>query len=150
MAAKYRDLITTVKLLEQKQRMDAAEGDDADVISYHYENHLLAVNLFHMRGGKMLDRREFFWEELSETAGGAGFQVGEFFSPAATALPGSAVHSAHHLVPVEFEDRTTLEEVLSEGQKRHVQIHVPQRGEKRSLIDLVGRTRSSPTSSASG
>jgi excinuclease ABC subunit C len=42
-------------------------------------------------------------------------------------------------VPVEFEDCGTLEEVLSEGQKRKVQIHVPQRGEKRSLVDLVGQ-----------
>ena len=42
-------------------------------------------------------------------------------------------------VPVDFEDRATLEEMLSEGQKRKVQIHVPQRGEKRSLVDLVGQ-----------
>ena len=42
-------------------------------------------------------------------------------------------------VPVDFEDRSTLEEVLSEGHKRRVQIHVPQRGDKRSLIDLVGQ-----------
>jgi excinuclease ABC subunit C len=42
-------------------------------------------------------------------------------------------------VPVDFEDRPTLEEMLSEGQKRRVQIHVPQRGEKRSLVDLVGQ-----------
>jgi excinuclease ABC subunit C len=42
-------------------------------------------------------------------------------------------------VPVDFEDRATLEEMLSEGQKRRVQIHVPQRGDKRSLVDLVGQ-----------
>src|SRR5580704_14510067 len=66
LAAKYRDLISTVTLLEQKQRMHAVEGDDADVFGYHYENHMLAVNLFHMRGGKIMDRREFFWEELPE------------------------------------------------------------------------------------
>ena len=46
--------------------MAAAEGDDADVFGYHYENGMLAVNLFHMRGGKMVDRREFFWEDLPE------------------------------------------------------------------------------------
>src|SRR5262249_6014035 len=42
---------------------------DMDVFGYHYENDMLAVNVFHMRGGKILDRREFFWEELPETAG---------------------------------------------------------------------------------
>ena len=44
--------------------MAAAEGDDADVFGYHFENGMLAVNLFHMRGGKIVDRREFFWEKL--------------------------------------------------------------------------------------
>src|SRR5690349_23505523 len=66
-AAKYRDLISTVEQLQEKQRIAAAEGDDADVFGYHYENGLLAVNLFHMRGGRVLDRREFFWEDLPTT-----------------------------------------------------------------------------------
>ena len=67
-AAKYRDLISTVDQLQEKQRIAAVEGDDADVFGYHYENGMLAVNLFHMRGGRVLDRREFFWEELPELA----------------------------------------------------------------------------------
>ena len=67
-AASYRDLISTVEQLQEKQRIAAAEGDDADVFGYHYENQMLAVNLFHMRGGKVLDRREFFWEDLPEFA----------------------------------------------------------------------------------
>ena len=49
--------------------MRGVEGDDADVFGYHYEGGMLAVNLFHMRGGKVLDRREFFWEELPEFEG---------------------------------------------------------------------------------
>src|SRR5438874_5303018 len=67
-AAKYRDLISTVEQLQEKQRIAAAEGDDADVFGYHYENAMLAVNLFHVRGGRVLDRREFFWEDLPELA----------------------------------------------------------------------------------
>src|SRR5215813_124731 len=67
-AARYRDLISTVEQLQEKQRIAAAEGDDADVFGYHYENGMLAVNLFHMRAGKMVDRREFFWEDLPEFA----------------------------------------------------------------------------------
>jgi len=65
-AAKYRDLISTVEQLQEKQRMASVEGDDADVFGYHYENAMLAVNLFHMRGGRVVDRREFFWEDLPE------------------------------------------------------------------------------------
>ena len=65
-AARYRDLISTVEQLQEKQRIATVEGDDADVFGFHYENQMLAVNLFHMRGGKVLDRREFFWEDLPE------------------------------------------------------------------------------------
>jgi len=170
LAAKYRDLISTVDLLEQKQRIAAVAGDDADVFGYHYENEMLAVNLFHMRGGKIVDKREFFWEDLppqhvqkpdlsgdvesGEVIG--GFEPGEFFSSLLKQLYLDQQYVPHTIyVPVDFEDRPTLEEMLSsaptganpalaggpgsEGQKRHVQIHVPQRGEKRSLVDLVGQ-----------
>ena len=140
LAAKYRDLISTVHLLEQKQRIAAVDGDDADVFGYHYENEMLAVNLFHMRGGKIVDKREFFWEDLSEIAGEIGWQPGEFFSSLLKQVYLDQQYVPHAIyVPVDFEDRPTLEEVLSEGQKRRVQIHIPQRGEKRSLVDLVGQ-----------
>jgi excinuclease ABC subunit C len=96
-AAKYRDLISTVEQLQEKQRMAGVEGDDADVFGYHCENNMLAVNLFHMRGGRVLDRREFFWEELPdfETVAEAGMdQMGTapdistgHLGPAATARP---------------------------------------------------------------
>ena len=66
LAAKYRDLLITVSQLQEKQRIATSEGDDVDVFGYHYENGMLAVNLFHLRGGKIVDRREFFWEELPE------------------------------------------------------------------------------------
>ena len=67
-AASYRDLISTVEELEEKQRMAAAEGDDVDIFGYHFENGMLAVNLFHLRNGQIVDRREFFWEDLPEIA----------------------------------------------------------------------------------
>ncbi len=139
LAAKYRDLISTVELLEQKQRIAAVEGDDADVFGYHFENEMLAVNLFHMRGGKIVDKREFFWEDLNEMVGDT-FDPGEFFSSLLKQVYLDQQYVPHTIyVPVDFEDRSTLEEMLSEGQKRRVQIYVPQRGEKRSLVDLVGQ-----------
>ena len=66
LAARYRDLLITMSQVQERQRMATADGDDADVYGYHHENGMLAVNLFHMRGGKIVDRREFFWEELPE------------------------------------------------------------------------------------
>jgi len=139
MAAKYRDLIVTVEQLNEKQRMAAAEGDDIDVISYHCENHLMAVNLFHMRGGKVLDRREFFWEDLGELETAVGFDVGEFFSALLKQLYLDAPYIPRAIyIPVEFEDREALEDLLSERRGSRVHIDVPQKGDKRSLIDLVG------------
>ena len=164
-AAKYRDLISTVEQLQEKQRIAAVEGDDADVFGYHYENDMLAVNLFHMRGGRVLDRREFFWEDLPEFTddrvgadalvrpAGQGsavgsttsFHPGEFFSALLKQLYiGQPYVPRNIYVPVDFEDRETLEEVLSEqiaaegGRATRVHIVVPQRGDKRSLLDLAG------------
>ncbi|HSM86662.1 MAG TPA: excinuclease ABC subunit UvrC [Candidatus Limnocylindrales bacterium] len=165
-AARYRDLISTVEQLQEKQRMAAAEGDDMDVFGYHFENQMLAVNVFHMRGGKILDRREFFWEDLPVTPvmpapGPSG--PGETAAPVpqtAQARPGA--HAAFHpgeffsalikqvyidqqyvprdiIVPVDFEDRAELEELLEEKRGSRVEVLVPQRGEKRSLIDLAAQ-----------
>jgi excinuclease ABC subunit C len=93
-----------------------------------------------MRGGKIVDKREFFWEDLSSMVGTAGFEPGEFFSALLKQVYLDQQYVPHTIyVAVDFEDRVTLEEVLSEGQKRRVQIHVPLRGDKRSLIDLVGQ-----------
>ena len=66
LAARYRDLISTVHQLEEKQRIATADSDDADVFGYHYEGGCVAANLFHIRNGKIVDRREFFWEDLPE------------------------------------------------------------------------------------
>jgi excinuclease ABC subunit C len=164
-AAKYRDLISTVEQLQEKQRIAAVEGDDADVFGYHYENDMLAVNLFHMRGGRVLDRREFFWEELPEISAehvGTGvptrpveqssaaaielaFHPGEFFSALLKQLYiGQPYVPRNIYVPIEFEDREMLEELLSDqiagGGSRATRVHilVPQRGDKRALLDLAG------------
>ena len=140
LAAKYRDLISTVELQESKQRIHEVDGDDADVFGYHYENEMLAVNLFHMRGGKIMDKREFFWEDMNEVVGERGFHPGEFFAALLKQVYLDQQYVPHNIyVPVDFEERSTLEEVLSEVRERKVQIYVPQRGEKRSLVDLVGQ-----------
>ena len=143
-AARYRDMLSTVAQLQEKQRMAAAEGDDQDVFGYHFENDMLAVNVFHMRGGKILDRREFFWEELPEQAAqdglGQAFHPGDFFSALMKQVYIDQQYVPRDILsPVEFEDRTELEELLAEKRGSKVEILVPQRGEKRSLIDLAAQ-----------
>ncbi|HEU5233130.1 MAG TPA: excinuclease ABC subunit UvrC [Terriglobales bacterium] len=155
-AAKYRDLISTVEDLMERQRIAAAEGDDTDVYGFHYENQMLAVNLFHMRGGRILDRRELFWEDLPEfelmplgredensiasQQPVTEFDPGHFFAALLKQVYIDQQYVPRNiLVPVDFDERSALEELLSEKRGAKVEILVPQRGEKRSLIDLAAK-----------
>ena len=177
LAARYRDLISTVHQLEEKQRIATTDSDDADVFGYHYESGCLAANLFHIRSGKIVDRREFFWEDLPEflstaaveealadgedpivsdlvegdlLAGAAGgslevqappvFEPGQFFSALLKQLYIDQQYVPRTiLVPVDFEDRESLASMLAERTGHRVELAAPQRGDKRSLIDLAGQ-----------
>ncbi len=170
LAARYRDLLITMSQVQERQRMATADGDDADVYGYHHENGMLAVNLFHMRGGKIVDRREFFWEELPEyppelnvseqpvqeneaapepetdaptpesQSYGASFSASFFFSALLKQLYIDQQYVPRTVyIPVDFADRESLAALLSERAQHKVELAVPRRGEKRSLVDLAGQ-----------
>lgn len=126
------ELLRTVEELGEKQKMAAAEGDDTDILAYYAEPPLIAVNLFHLRNGHIVDRREFFWEDQAE------FDPPEFFSSLIKQiyLNDPYVPAFIH-VPVDFEDREVFEELLSEKRGRKVEIHTPQRGQKKAMLALV-------------
>jgi excinuclease ABC subunit C len=131
-AAAYRDLLRTLEDIEERQRIAAAQGDDTDVLAYYAEAPLVAANLFHLRGGRVVDRREFFWEDLDE------FDANEFVPSLLKQLYLDAAYlpKAIH-VPMEFEDRELLEETLTDRAGHKVEIFTPQRGSKRAFLDLV-------------
>jgi len=136
-AASLRDLLATVEEIEQRQKMAAAKGDDVDIFGCYAEPPLVALNLFHLRHGQIVDRREFFWEDQEE------FDEPQLFSSLLKQLylDQQFIPAEIH-VPVEFEDRETLEELLSEKRGAphggRVEIRTPQRGQKKALMDLVG------------
>jgi excinuclease ABC subunit C len=151
-AARLRDQLATVHQLQEKQRIATVElDDDADVFGYHFEDGRLAVNLFHMRAGKIVDRREFFWDDLPELLETVEAEVDT--EGAETPFHAGAVFSAllkqlyidqHYvprsiLVPVDFDDRETLTALLTERTGHRIELAVPQRGEKRSLVDLASQ-----------
>ncbi len=172
-AAKYRDLLITVNQMQDKQRIATTDSDESDVFGYHYENGMVAVNLFHLRGGKIVDRREFFWEDLPEflEADSEGnidtdvvtysaeaaqqrppatdgtslndalpFEAGAFFSALLKQLYIDQQYVPRCIyLPVNFADRATLATLLCERTGHKIEIAVPQRGEKRSLVDLAGQ-----------
>jgi excinuclease ABC subunit C len=131
-AAAYRDLLRTLEDIEERQRIAAAQGDDTDVLAYHAEPPLVAADLFHLRGGRVVDRREFYWEELEE------FDPQEFVTSLLKQLYLEAEYlpKAIH-VSADFEDRELLEATLTERAGHKVEIFTPQRGTKRAFLDLV-------------
>ena len=131
-AAAYRDLLRTLEDIEERQRIAAAQGDDTDVLAYHAEPPLVAADLFHLRGGRVVDRREFYWEELEE------FDPQEFVPSLLKQLYLEAEYlpKAIH-VSADFEDRELLEVTLTERAGHKVEIFTPQRGTKRAFLDLV-------------
>ncbi len=212
LAARLRDQLGTVHQAGERQRMDTTDTDDADVFGFHFENDMLAVNLFHMRGGKIVDRRDLFWEDLPEfedavtaspaeelenitdleaeprlepnparsapeivadEAPGDGeaeqhsvltspFEAGNpeldgdcaatppapdakpcfspaaFFSALLKQLYLDQTYVPKHIyVPVDFPDRAILADLLRERSGHKIEIAAPQRGDKRSLVDLV-------------
>ncbi|MGA2888296.1 MAG: excinuclease ABC subunit UvrC [Terracidiphilus sp.] len=173
-AARLRDQLSTVHQLQEKQRAATAEqGDDTDVFGYHFEAGSLAVNLFHVRAGKIVDRREFFWEDLpdflespaSENAepGTVAMEGSKAPDQGSTSAPGESSHETPFhagpvfsallkqlyidqqyvprsiLVPVDFDDREALSTLLTERTGHRIELAIPQRGEKRSLVDLASQ-----------
>ena len=184
LAARLRDQLITVNQAQDKQRIASTDDEDADVFGFHYESDMLAVNLFHMRGGKIVDRREMFWEELPELAEMEGwyadepevevelepspaiaapeiradgeqsdqvsvletvdtgrapeFSAATFFAALLKQMYLDQAYVPKHIyVPVDFPDRALLAEALRERCGSKIDIAAPQRGDKRSLVDLV-------------
>lgn len=131
-AATLRDLLRTVEELEERQKMASASGDDSDFYGIHAEPPHVAVNVFHVRNGRVVDRRELFWEEVWE------FDQQEFLTTLLMQIysEGQPVPGQIHL-PAELEDREILEELLAETRGRRVAIHTPLRGVKKALLNLV-------------
>jgi excinuclease ABC subunit C len=131
-AGGLRDLLVTVEEMEERQKMAAVSGNDTDIFACYAEPPLVAANLFHLRNGRIVDRREFFWEDQ------LSFDESTFFSALLKQiyLEQDYVPSTIH-VPVDFEDREALEEVLSEKRNRRIEIHTPQRGQKKALLELA-------------
>src|SRR5436190_21787294 len=131
-AGGLRDLLVTVEEMEERQKMAAASGNDTDIFASYAEPPLVAVNLFHLRNGHIVDRREFFWEDQ------LSFDESTFFSALLKQiyLEQQYVPSIIH-VPVDFEDREALEELLREKRNRRIEILTPQRGQKKALLDLA-------------
>ena len=131
-AAGYRDLLRTLAEMEERQKIAAASGDDTDVLAWYAEPPQVAVNLFHLRGGRVVDRRDFYWEDMDE------FNPEEFLPSLIKQLYLDAAYLPRYIhTPMGFEDCGLIEEVLSEKAGHRVEILSPQRGQKHAFLELV-------------
>lgn len=133
-AAKYRDLMRTVRALSENQKMMGDTELDVDIFGYHRDANQLALQLFTMREGRIIGRREFYWEDIPVE----GFNPSEFLGEVLEQYYtiGNYIPLEIH-VPVDWPDRDVLEQALTEKRGRRVRILDPQRGSKREMIDLV-------------
>ncbi len=133
-AARYRDQLSTIEQLRERQKMAASSGEDFDIFGFHREGPQMAVNLFHLRNGRTVDRREFFWEDLDEP------DLGSVFSALLKQVYLDQQYVPGEIcVPIAFEDQEILEEILSEQKGRAVRILIPEAGRRRALLELVAR-----------
>jgi excinuclease ABC subunit C len=134
LAAKYRDLRNTVLALGDQQKMATLADRDVDILGFYRENQRLALQLFTMREGRIVGRREFFWEDLPEDD---AFDASEFLGEVLTQYYSTDYVPLEIHVPCDFEDRPVLEKVLTKRRGRRVKILDPKRGQKRDLVHLV-------------
>ena len=133
LAAKYRDLRGTVLALGEQQKMAVSPDRDVDIIGYYREKQRLALQLFTMREGKIVGRREFFWEDLASDE----FDASEFLGEVLAQYYSTDYVPLEIHVPQDFADREVLEKALSTRRGRRVKILDPKRGQKAEMITLV-------------
>ena len=107
---------------------------DVDIIGYYREQHRLALQLFTMREGRIVGRREFFWEDLVDDD---TFDPSEFMGDVLAQYYSTDYVPLEIHVPHDFNDRELLERALTDRRGRRVKILDPKRGTKRSLVELV-------------
>jgi excinuclease ABC subunit C len=132
-AARYRDLIEVVEQIGAVQKMALASDSDIDSFGYYRDGSKLALYLFTMRQGRVIGKREFFWEDIADD-----FDPRAFLSEVIVQYYSNSefVPAEIHL-PVEVTDRELIEQWLSQKRGRRVRLKDPKRGRQRDLIDLA-------------
>jgi len=131
-AARFRDAIALIERISERQRMAMTSFDEEDYFGYYEQEGMLSLEVFHVRRGLVVGRREFFFEELP-MADYARFlsSVIEQYYLEQHFIP------RRIYVPLEPEGKDLLEEWLSERREGKVVITVPQRGKKRGIMELA-------------
>ncbi len=130
-AARFRDLILSIELTVEKQKM-VTRGGDMDVLGYYREGSLLVLSLLFIRGGCLIDSRNFSLTWEMEDEEGISSFIGEYYN--------RDVHIPDEiLVPLRIEEPGVFTELLSEKKGKKVVVTLPGRGTKLEMIRLADR-----------
>src|SRR5688572_12543317 len=134
-ATYYRDLIRTVERIQAEQQVaSAAEDEDMDVWGLYEEGTDVAVQLFVIRAGHVVDRRELFWEKVVEYR--PAYFLGEILQ---RYYQDNLFIPQDVLIPFDVDDKELLDDWLSTQARRKVQVRVPQRGRGVDRLELANR-----------
>lgn len=131
-AIEYRELINSVKQIAQKQKITDSRGEDRDIIGLAKDLEDAVVQIFFIRGGRLIGRDHFFFRN----AGAASKKellntfIKQFYA-------GTPFIPAEVMVQEEVEEQELLEQWLSKRREHKVHIRVPKKGEKEKLVELA-------------
>lgn len=131
-AIEYRELLNSVKQIAQKQKITSFDGEDKDIIALANDERDAVVQVFFIRGGKLIGREHFYVRVAAEDSEGQVLTtfVKQFYS-------GTPFLPKEIMLSAEIEDIPVIEEWLSAKRGARVYIRVPQKGMKEKLIELA-------------
>jgi excinuclease ABC subunit C len=133
-ATYYRDLIRTVERIQAEQQVASAEDENMDVWGLHEEGTDVAVQLFVIRSGAVVDRRELFWEKVED------YQPQHFLSEILQRYYQDNLFIPQEiLIPFDVDDKELLDEWLTSQANRKTHVRVPQRGRGVDRVELATR-----------
>jgi excinuclease ABC subunit C len=133
-AARLRDNLRTLEDLGTRQKMAGVRGDESDIFGFYREGLQAVLQVFSVRSGKVVDRDSFHLADLEIQDDASLIQAClEQYYELGRYVP-DRVH-----VPLDFSGRSLVSEWLTNKKGTKVDVHVPQRGSKKRLVDLVSR-----------
>ena len=131
-AIEYRDLLGSVKQIAQKQKMTNTDGEDKDIVALARDENDAVVQVFFIRGGKLIGRDHFYMRigtEDTRTQILTTFMK-QFYS-------GTPYIPREIMLPQEIDEQEILENWLTEKRGSKVYIRIPQKGMKEKLVELA-------------